>query len=276
MSSSEGRLTQESDLELLQLTSIGDKVAFEIFVERHQAAVFRHGLLLTGKREDAEDLLQETFLSALKAAAQFRGEASGRTWLFHITRNAALRQLERTRVVSESDLDLETLAQQAGWGSASPESLAMLAEDTKRLASALEKLPVLERETLLLREWEGFSGEKIAELLGISVAAVKSRLHRARLHLAAVLRCEDVRNNCLEGGMWCSQVLAGLSEFLDGELAPEVVAQVREHLEHCVNCSRFGIDVADMLRHLAQSKRDMPTGAKTRLRQTLERCPLTK
>jgi RNA polymerase sigma-70 factor (ECF subfamily) len=178
----------ETDFELLQRTASGNGLAFAEFVERHQAAVFRHASCLVGHRQDAEDLLQETFLSALKAAGQFRGDASGRTWLFRIARNAALRRTEKPQPLPESDLTLEALAVRAGWGITNPESLAILADDRRRLDRALAALPRDEREMLLLREWENLSGEEAATLLGISLAAMKSRLHRARIHLAALLR----------------------------------------------------------------------------------------
>ena len=71
---------------------------------------------------------------------------------------------------------------------ANPESLAMLAEDRQRLETALAALPRDEREILFLRQWQRLSGEETVALLGISLAAVKSRLHRARIHLAALLR----------------------------------------------------------------------------------------
>ncbi len=193
MSAREGTLIQETDLELLQKTALGDSGAFASFVTRHQAAVFRHAACLAVRPEDAEDLLQETFLSAFRAAGQFRGEASGRTWLFHITRNAAMRHLQPAMTVSESDIPLDTLALEAGWGNANPETLAMLAEDKQRLKQALHSLPQEEREILWLREWERLSGEEAALLLGISLAASKSRLHRARIRLAALLRIQPAR-----------------------------------------------------------------------------------
>lgn len=188
MPASEESLDTATDFELLRKTASGDGSAFAAFVGRHQAAVYRHAAGLAAHREDAEDLLQETFLSAFKAAGQFRGESSGRTWLFQITRHAALRRCARPTTISETDLPLDTLALQAGWGTANPESLAILAEDQNRLKQALAALPKDEREILLLREWEKISGDEAAALLGISQAAMKSRLHRARIHLGALLR----------------------------------------------------------------------------------------
>ena len=116
MSDAEESLDSTLDLDLLKKSALGDGRAFAVFVARYQAAVFRHALCLSGNTADAEDLLQETFLSAFKSAGQFRGEASGKTWLFHITRNAALRGVNRHPTVSETDLPLDGLAERAGWG----------------------------------------------------------------------------------------------------------------------------------------------------------------
>lgn len=192
MSSAEHLLTA-TDLDLLQRTAAGDRAAFSVFVERHQAAIYRHACHLTSRREDAEDLLQETFLSAFRAAHQFRGDSSARTWLFTIARNASLRSphaRDAGRTTGEGEVDFETLALRAGWGANSPESLAILAQNRTRLERALARLSPGEREVILLRDIEGFSGEETAAILGLSLAAVKSRLHRGRIELAARLRAE--------------------------------------------------------------------------------------
>lgn len=179
------------DHELLERTAAGDRAAFEAFAARHQAAVFRHASCLMNRREDAEDVLQETFLSAFKAASQYRGDASARTWLLRIARNAALRRAGERQPDTEPDVALEAMAVRAGWGTSNPESLAILAEDRGRLQRALAALPGEEREILLLRLWEGLSGDETAALLGISLPAMKSRLHRARLRLASLLRARE-------------------------------------------------------------------------------------
>lgn len=190
MSVGEEPLTGLSDLELLRRTAAGDSRAFAQFAGRHQSAIYRHLFYLAARREDAEDLLQETFLSALRAAGQFRGDSSARTWLFRIAWNAALRR--RSSPVPEipgtAVESLEALAFRAGWGRENPESLAMLAQDRERLGAALSLLKAEEREALLLRDVEGLSGEQTAGALGISLAALKSRLHRGRIALAALLR----------------------------------------------------------------------------------------
>jgi RNA polymerase sigma-70 factor, ECF subfamily len=184
MSADEDALT--TDLVLLQRAAAGDRPAAARFVERHQSAVFRHASFLTATREDAEDVLQETFLAALRGAGGFRGDASARTWLFTIARHAALRKPREVLVADEAGLEL--LAEQAGWGTENPESLAALAEDRQRLESALRALAAEDRDVVLLRDYEGLSGEETARALDISLAAMKSRLHRGRLRLAALLR----------------------------------------------------------------------------------------
>ncbi|MBL8210936.1 MAG: sigma-70 family RNA polymerase sigma factor [Bryobacterales bacterium] len=178
------------DVELLRRTAAGDQDSFSLLVDRHQDAVFRHACYCCAQRQDAEDVLQETFLAALRSAGQFRAEASCRTWLLRIARNAALRRRAGAAAVvnPEDSGALESLALRAGWGAANPESLALLAENHELLDRALAALPHDEREVLLLRHWEDLSGEDIAALLGLSLAAVKSRLHRARVRLAAKLR----------------------------------------------------------------------------------------
>jgi RNA polymerase sigma-70 factor (ECF subfamily) len=179
-----------TDEELLAQSAAGDRGAFEAVVSRHQAAVFRLARALTGSRADAEDVLQEAFLSAFLFARGFRGEATVRTWLLTITRHAAYR-LARKRGAPSEDIDsvpLPDLGWRAGWSQNDPETLAMKAQRRERLDRALQSLSPEAREVLVLRDLEGLSGEETAAMLGIELAAMKSRLHRARLALAAALR----------------------------------------------------------------------------------------
>ncbi|MDE3165667.1 MAG: RNA polymerase sigma factor [Acidobacteriota bacterium] len=177
-----------TDLQLLRRTAAGDHGAFAAFVERHQAAIFCYASTLLPGREDAEDVLQDTFLAAYRSAGQFRGDASGRTWLFCIARRSAWRKASAARTVGGDTEELEALALAAGWGSPDPERLAILAEDRRLLEGAFRQLPPQEREILWMREFEQMPGEAAAAVLGLTLPAMKSRLHRARLHLAALLR----------------------------------------------------------------------------------------
>lgn len=182
-----------SDEQLIGLVASGDREAFHALVDRHQPAVFRHLRTLTSTAQDAEDAMQETFFSVFRHAATYRGDSSARTWLFTIARNSAFR-LTRRKIDTATDsfdgLDggVEELGLKAGFGSDNPERLAMQAQCRDRLKEALNSLNPEDREIVLLRDLEGLSGEETTAVLGIGLAAMKSRLHRARLRLAVALR----------------------------------------------------------------------------------------
>jgi RNA polymerase sigma-70 factor, ECF subfamily len=176
------------DAELLRLTVAGDEGAFARFVDRHQAGVWRRALTLTDHGSDAEDLLQETFLAAWRGAASFRG-GSARSWLLTIAAHAWQRmgrQAARLQSVGD-DESLEGLALRAGWGEIDdvPDGRVTIVQQ------AFARLSDDDRRLLTLRDIEETSGESVAELLGLTLPAMKSRLHRARLRLAAAY--EEVR-----------------------------------------------------------------------------------
>ncbi len=177
-----------SDRDLIALAAAGDHRAFERLVERHAAAVLRMATVVTGNPTLAEDALQQTFLAAYRSAASFRADASVRTWLLTIARNAGHKI--RTKRAKE-DLVEEPLMQlglEAGWGCDNPEALAIAAQRRDTLHRALQMLSSDDQEVLVLRDIEGLRGPEAAEVLGIGERALKSRLHRARLRLAAALR----------------------------------------------------------------------------------------
>jgi RNA polymerase sigma-70 factor (ECF subfamily) len=166
----------------------GDRDAFRPLVERHGPAVRRLARGIVG-RDAAEDVVQQTFLAAFRGAGAFRGEASVRTWLLTIARNTAYRA-GRKASARRDEVPMFELGVEAGWGSETPERLASLAERRERLERALAVLNDEDREIVILRDVEQLKGEEAAEALGIGIAAMKSRLHRARLRLAAALRRE--------------------------------------------------------------------------------------
>lgn len=179
-----------TDPDLATRAAAGDRDAFGILVARHQAHVFRLAHLLTRSRADAEDVLQQTFLSAWRSIGSFRRDASVRTWLLTIARHAAL---DKRQVAARDRVDptpVEALGLRAGWGGPSPEDETLSHERSALFAAAFSTLAESDREILTLRELEGMSGEDTASMLGLSLPAMKSRLHRARLALAAAVREE--------------------------------------------------------------------------------------
>ena len=175
------------DAALLARIAAGDRAATALFVGRHKAALFRFAEALLRDRALAEDVLQEAFLSAIRGASGFRGEGSARGWLFVIARRAALRVRPREKPLDEEE-DLERLGAEAGWGAPDPERLLLDGEARAAVGRALARLDPEDREILVLRDAEGLSGPEAAEVLQISLAAMKSRLHRARLRMLAALR----------------------------------------------------------------------------------------
>ena len=177
---------QDRDAELIRRAGDGDRDAFADVVALHGGAVFRFLKTIAGA--SAEDALQETFLAAWRSAPAFRGEATVRTWLFTIARNAANRQFRRHVGEPQDFESIEELGEKAGWGDDNPERLALRRESSSVVSAALSELSDGDREVLQLRDVECLSGDEAAEVLGLSHAAMKTRLHRARLRLAAKVR----------------------------------------------------------------------------------------
>ncbi len=163
----------------------GDESAFEALVEQQQRPLFSLLARLTGNPEEAMDLVQETFLRAVRGLASFRGESSLRTWLHRIAVNVFLNE---RRTARPEMVELETIENLAPswWDRWSgrvpdPEQLASSREGVERLGRAMARLPEEHRAVLLLRDREVYSAKEVASLLEITVPAVKSRLHRARV-----------------------------------------------------------------------------------------------
>lgn len=162
----------------------GDAEAFHALVIRYRGRVYHIALAVTGDPAAAEDALQETFLAVHRHATSFAGVAF-RAWLFTITRHEATRTQRRRAPIPVDETTLEALGEAAGWGADDQ----LDAEAMKsRLASALARLAPEDREILVLRDLEERPGGETATTLGLTVQAMKSRLHRARLRLAAEMR----------------------------------------------------------------------------------------
>lgn len=184
---------EANDLSLLQSSSTGDRAAFDLFVRRHQAAVFRFASTLSESSSQAEEVLQGTFIEAWRGAAGFTGQGTAKSWLFTIARRYCWR-LGRKRVGQPSSFEdienIEKLGAIAGWGSDCG-ALASTMENREWVEKALARLRQPEQELLLLVELEGLSLQEAANAIGQSLTSTKSRLHRARLLLLAELRKES-------------------------------------------------------------------------------------
>jgi RNA polymerase sigma-70 factor, ECF subfamily len=167
----------------------GDNRAFSTLVKQYEAKIFRLAQHITQNREDAEDVLQETFLKAYEHLDQFQGNSKFYTWIVRIAVNQALMKLRRRRTDKSVSLDEtidtgeDTVTREVAAWDEDPEQRFSREELAEILDSAIQDLTPTYRSVFLLRDVDDLSTEETAEALGISVPAVKSRLLRARLQL---------------------------------------------------------------------------------------------
>ena len=174
---------------LLSQAREGDTQAFGELVRRYEGKIFRLAQHITQNREDAEDVLQETFLKAYEHLDQFQGQSKFYTWVVRIAVNQALMKLRRRKTDKSVSLDEtidtgeDTIVREIAAWDENPEQRFSREEIAEILESAIQNLEPPYRSVFVLRDMEELSTEETAEALGLSVPAVKSRLLRARLQL---------------------------------------------------------------------------------------------
>ncbi len=182
----------KAEAEFIERLRRGEAAAFEELVSERSGEVYGLLFRLTENSEEARDLTQETFLRAFQSIDRFRGEADLRTWIYRIAINQARnrwRWWRRRRRESTVSLDAsvgqsnQTVGATLAETSHNPEQQTLAHERELALRSALRRLGRAYRETVILRDIEGFSYEEIATTLGINVGTVKSRLARGRQEL---------------------------------------------------------------------------------------------
>lgn len=177
-------MTDPDDQELLDRARDGDPGAFDLIVDRFERRVFAVALRITRHHEDARDVTQEVFVTALRALKGFRGEAQLSTWFHRVAVNASL-DLVRKRQRREHS-SVEDLTEQAS-GDPGPESEAIASVRAREVHRALGVLGVEHRALITLHDLQGLDYAECAAALEIPLGTVKSRLHRARLALAKEL-----------------------------------------------------------------------------------------
>ncbi len=176
------------DIELVERHRCGDAQAFDEVYARFGEMVFNLAFRLSGNYEEAADLTQEVFLRVYRHLASFGGRSSLKTWIFRIALNHCRDRLSRWRPVTQpigENTDEGELAFPDP--SRGPEELAVAAAEQRRVAIGLARLPGAFREAVILRDLEGLSYEEIAEVLGVRIGTVRSRIARGREQLRALL-----------------------------------------------------------------------------------------
>ena len=230
-----------SDDHLLADARAGDSHALETLLERHQAQVYRFGMRMCRDPEDAKDVLQETLLSMARSVRDFRGASSLSTWLYAIARSFCIKKRRRSKFAPDEerslDSDVSVEAKHLADPGRNPDEALASKQVEMALEQAIAALEPTYREVLLLRDAEGLTAPEVAEVLGLTPQAVKSRLHRARLlvreRIAPLL---DVKPTLPSVPGTCPDVLTMFSRHLENEISADLCAEMERHLESCGRC----------------------------------------
>jgi RNA polymerase sigma-70 factor (ECF subfamily) len=177
----------ENEKNLVERTLAGDETAFAALVEAYQAPVFNLCYRLLGERGEAEDAAQETFLRIYTRLNTYEPERKLSSWVLSIASHYCIDRLRRRHgtTVSADDIVMGNMLASTEDG---PEKTALQGEDERTMQRLLQALPAEYRLALTLRYWQDMSYQEMATMVGISEAAIKSRLHRARCMMAEQLK----------------------------------------------------------------------------------------
>jgi RNA polymerase sigma-70 factor (ECF subfamily) len=184
----------KADVALVAAAQNGNRKSFEILVERHEQRIFFVARRITRTREDAEDVVQQTFQKAFTHLLKFEGRSSFSTWLTRIAITEALMLLRRSRGLREVGIDdlngnqKSTAPLEVPDASPDPEAIYSHQEQAEMLSAAINELPHGTRRVIQLRELDERSSEESARIMGISVAALKGRMFHGRRKLRERLK----------------------------------------------------------------------------------------
>lgn len=187
---------RDEDFELVQAINRGRSELFQQLVTKYQQKLYNFGMRMCGDAHDAEDLVQETFLNVFRYLEGFRYETRFKNWMFRVATTTCLKAKRRPKHAPDRELSLEEflpgegedLPDQAPAWAQRPLEQLLNEELANHIKQAILELPKKYRMVVVLRDQEGFSTEETAQILDITVANAKVRLHRARLFLREKLK----------------------------------------------------------------------------------------
>jgi RNA polymerase sigma-70 factor (ECF subfamily) len=187
---------RDEDFELVQAINAGQTERFQELVLKYQQRLYNFGMRMCGEPRDAEDLVQETFLNVFRYLEGFRYETRFKNWLYRVATTTCLKAKRKPKHAPERELSLEEfmpgegeeLPDQAPAWAQRPLDQLLNEELADHIRKAVIELPKNYRMVAVLRDQEGFSTDETAQILGISVANTKVRLHRARLFMREKLK----------------------------------------------------------------------------------------
>jgi len=181
------------DAELVTLAKAQKYGAFEELMKRYEKGIYNLALRMTKNPEEAEEILQDTFFSVFRNLERFREESSFKTWIYRVGTNYALMKLRKnkqfTKVFLDEPLQIdgEDIPRDIADWSRNPESLYQTHELKRILQEAIDSLPEIYQTVFWLRDVDGLSNQEVADILELSIPAVKSRILRARILLREYL-----------------------------------------------------------------------------------------
>lgn len=188
---------EDSDTELVESINSGRIDRFRELVDRYQARLFNFGLRLCGDSNDAEDIVQDTFINAFQYLKGFRFETKFKNWLYRVATSSCIKKRRKSKFAPRRELSLDEFANPdaAEHQAVDPPSWAsepldrLLGEELSEVVrNAVLELPPNYRMVLVLRDMEGFSTAEAAQILHLTESNIKVRLHRARLYLREKLK----------------------------------------------------------------------------------------
>jgi RNA polymerase sigma-70 factor (ECF subfamily) len=228
----------------------GDRDAMDELLARYEPNIYRFGLRMCGNEDAAREVLQETLLAAFRYLPGFRGDAALSTWLYQIARSFCIK--ERRGQHPTASIDEDGAAELVD-PAPQPDARAHARQIGEALSRAIEALPAEQREVLLLRDVEGLSAEQAAEIVGIEVGALKSRLHRARMALRAELAGVLGAGADAEP---CPELAQELTSYVGQEIDQATCVQIEQHLSTCTRCA----GACDALKRSVSLCRRLPGG----------------
>jgi len=182
-----------TDLELVAGIRTGDQVCFQEIIQRYSEKVHNLALRISRNNEDTDEIIQDVFVTVFRKADRFEGKSAFSSWLYRITVNTAfmkLRKRKQSPAISIEDLSANVKESWVGTASENTDInfISSRHELRDQLEVAVQKLPDEYRLIFIMRDVDGLSNQEVGEILGISIPAVKSRLHRSRLMLRKKLQ----------------------------------------------------------------------------------------
>lgn len=179
-----------SDEDLVAAVQAGDSSAFDVLVRRWDRKIQGAAYRVLGSDDEARDVSQEAFLKAYRGLAGFKGEARFSSWLYQIALNLCRDRLRRRK--GREFVSLDDLTPAPARAGPSVSDIVESRDLARRVAAAVEALSAEQREAIVLKEYEGLTFPEIAEVLGIPVSTVKTRLYRGLVQLRALLEAQGL------------------------------------------------------------------------------------